>query len=133
MQGVGSYGWPVSMAATDTAELRHFYTIEGWRVNHKRMERIWREEGLKVPKKQPKQRRLWFQRARAFGYVRIVVTTYGAFASRSTVPPMAGLFGSWLSRRRSILRGFGVERLGLLVGTCAPDRFIALPAEPWQA
>ena len=32
---------------------------EGWRVNHKRVERIWREEGLKVPKKQPKRRRLW--------------------------------------------------------------------------
>ena len=47
------------MAATDIAELRHFYTIEGWRVNHKRMERIWREEGLKVPKKQPKRKRLW--------------------------------------------------------------------------
>ena len=32
---------------------------EGWVVNHKRVERIWREEGLKVPKKQPKQGRLW--------------------------------------------------------------------------
>ena len=32
---------------------------EGWRVNHKRVERIWRQEGLKVPKKQPKRRRLW--------------------------------------------------------------------------
>jgi putative transposase len=32
---------------------------EGWRVNHKRVERIWREEGLKVPKKQPKRSRLW--------------------------------------------------------------------------
>jgi len=32
---------------------------EGWRVNHKRVERIWPEEGLKVPQKQPKQRRLW--------------------------------------------------------------------------
>jgi len=32
---------------------------DGWRVNHKRVERIWREEGLKVPKKQPKRRRLW--------------------------------------------------------------------------
>ena len=32
---------------------------EGWNVNHKRVERIWRDEGLKVPKKQPKRRRLW--------------------------------------------------------------------------
>lgn len=33
--------------------------IEGWQVNHKRVERIWRIEGLKVPSKQPKRRRLW--------------------------------------------------------------------------
>jgi len=32
---------------------------KGWRVNHKRVERIWRREGLKVPKKQPKKGRLW--------------------------------------------------------------------------
>jgi len=32
---------------------------EGWRVNHKRVERIWREEGLKVPSRQPKRGRLW--------------------------------------------------------------------------
>ena len=25
---------------------------DGWRLNHKRVERIWRREGLKVPKKQ---------------------------------------------------------------------------------
>ena len=31
----------------------------GWRVNHKRVEGIWRREGLKVPKKQPKRGRLW--------------------------------------------------------------------------
>ena len=30
-----------------------------WQVNHKRVERIWRREGLKVPKKQPKRGRLW--------------------------------------------------------------------------
>ena len=32
---------------------------EEWQVNHKKVERIWRQEGLKVPKKQPKRRRLW--------------------------------------------------------------------------
>jgi putative transposase len=31
----------------------------GWVVNHKRVERIWRREGLKVPAKQPKKGRLW--------------------------------------------------------------------------
>ena len=34
--------------------------MEGWKVNHKRVERIWRTEGLKVPQRQPKRRRLWF-------------------------------------------------------------------------
>ncbi len=33
---------------------------EGWKINHKRVERIWRREGLRVPQKQPKRRRLWF-------------------------------------------------------------------------
>lgn len=33
--------------------------LDGWWVNHKRVERIWRREGLKVPKKQPKRGRLW--------------------------------------------------------------------------
>ena len=33
--------------------------MEGWDVNHKRVARIWRREGLKVPAKQPKRGRLW--------------------------------------------------------------------------
>lgn len=33
--------------------------IEGFRVNVKRIYRIWRQEGLKVPSKQPKKARLW--------------------------------------------------------------------------
>ncbi len=32
---------------------------EEWQVNHKKIERIWKREGLKVPQKQPKRRRLW--------------------------------------------------------------------------
>ena len=32
---------------------------DGWGVNHKRVERIWRQEGLKVPARQPKRGRLW--------------------------------------------------------------------------
>jgi transposase InsO family protein len=32
---------------------------DGWRVNAKRVERIWRREGLKVPRRQPKRGRLW--------------------------------------------------------------------------
>ena len=38
-----------------TAMLRN----RGWRVNAKRVARIWRREGLKVPAKQPKRGRLW--------------------------------------------------------------------------
>jgi len=38
-----------------TALLHH----QGWTVNHKRIERLWRREGLKVPQKQPPRRRLW--------------------------------------------------------------------------
>ena len=38
-----------------TALLRH----AGWAVNAKRVQRIWRREGLKVPHKQPKRGRLW--------------------------------------------------------------------------
>jgi transposase InsO family protein len=33
-------------------------TTHGWRVNHKRVERLWRLEGLKVPQRQRKRRRL---------------------------------------------------------------------------
>jgi putative transposase len=46
----GRYGYRRS-----TALLRH----AGWSVNRKRVERIWRREGLKVPAKQPKRDRLW--------------------------------------------------------------------------
>lgn len=46
----GRYGTP-----RINAMLRH----EGWHVNHKRVERIWRREGLKVPRRQPKRGRLW--------------------------------------------------------------------------
>ncbi len=38
-----------------TAMLRN----DGWPVNHKRVERICRQEGLKVPAKQPKRSQLW--------------------------------------------------------------------------
>jgi len=49
--GYGRYGY-----RTVTGLLNRWY---GWQVNHKRVERLWRREGLQVPKKQPKRRRLW--------------------------------------------------------------------------
>ena len=56
---------------TDLVELAHQYgrygyrkisallRDAGWVVNDKRVERIWRREGLKVPARQPKRGRLW--------------------------------------------------------------------------
>ena len=38
---------------------RRLLVDEGWQVNVKRIYRIWRREGLKVPKRQPKRSRLW--------------------------------------------------------------------------
>jgi len=32
---------------------------QGEVINHKKVERIWREEGLKLPQKQPKKKRIW--------------------------------------------------------------------------
>ena len=46
----GRYGY-----SRITALLRH----AGWVVNLKRVERIWRREGLKVPQKRPRRGRLW--------------------------------------------------------------------------
>ena len=42
---------PLVRATTGDALLRE----AGWAVNVKRVERIWRREGLKVPQKQPKK------------------------------------------------------------------------------
>ena len=46
----GRYGYRMVAGLLNTS---------GWHVNHKRVERIWRREGLKVPQKQPKKGRLW--------------------------------------------------------------------------
>jgi putative transposase len=39
--------------------IRRLLVDESWQVSVKRIYRIWRREGLKVPKKQPKRGRLW--------------------------------------------------------------------------
>ena len=46
----GRYGYP---------RITQLLWNEGWYINHKRVERLWRREGLQVPKKQPKRGRLW--------------------------------------------------------------------------
>ena len=33
--------------------------VEGWAVNHKKVERIWREEGLQLPHRHKRRRRLY--------------------------------------------------------------------------
>ena len=33
--------------------------IEGWQVNHKKVERLWREEGLQLPRRHKRKRRLY--------------------------------------------------------------------------
>jgi putative transposase len=48
----GLYGTPRSEALLRS---------EGWAVHHKRLERIWRQVGLKVPAKQPKRGRVWLK------------------------------------------------------------------------
>ena len=47
------------MAATGYRRITALLRADGWAVNHKRVERIWRREGLKIPKRQPKRGRLW--------------------------------------------------------------------------
>lgn len=50
---------------------------DGWMVNHKRMERIWRQEGLKVPQK-PKPQKLLREKAVGMKFVirkRIILIT----------------------------------------------------------
>jgi len=32
---------------------------EGWKVNHKKVERLWREEGLQLPQRHKKRKRLY--------------------------------------------------------------------------
>ncbi|MCP4455668.1 MAG: transposase [Planctomycetes bacterium] len=58
-----------------TAMLRR----EGWRVNHKRVERLWRREGPKMPKRQPPDGGVYGRvTVRACGIVQYGETMYGA-------------------------------------------------------
>lgn len=47
------------MAGMGIGGSRRCFVVADWAVNDKRVERIWRREGLKVPAKQPKRKRLW--------------------------------------------------------------------------
>ena len=58
MRGTGKSGWG-SDAEFTYRRITALLHAQGWRVNHKRVERLWRQEGLRVPAKQPKRGRLW--------------------------------------------------------------------------
>ena len=40
-------------------QIRNLLEAEGWQVGKDAVYSIWRQEGLKVPQKQPKRKRLW--------------------------------------------------------------------------
>ena len=54
-----SSSWRVSTGRYGYRKITALLRDAGWVVNAKRVERIWRREGLKVPAKQPKRGRLW--------------------------------------------------------------------------
>lgn len=41
----------------DYRKVTELLRIEGWRVNHKKVERLWSEEGLQLPQRHKKRRR----------------------------------------------------------------------------
>src|SRR5438128_1794459 len=62
------YRWRQEFGGLKTEQVKRLKDLElensllrkaGWIINDKRVERIWRREGLKVPHKQPKRGRLW--------------------------------------------------------------------------
>ena len=73
--------------------IREMLVAEGWRVNVKRVYRIWRREGLKVPSKQPKRGRLWLNDGSCLRLRPERPTTSGRMTSsriaRRTVAPFA--------------------------------------------
>ena len=59
-RSLAAWSWIVSASITFTYRLvTALLRPASWWVNHKRAERIWRREGLKVPQKQKPRARLW--------------------------------------------------------------------------
>ena len=82
-----------------TALLRH----RGWDVNHKRVERIWRREGLKVPAKQPRRGRLCLNEGSCVVCGHREGTMCGPTTSFWSVPMTAGVEA--VDRHRRIHQG----------------------------
>ena len=59
----GRYGYTLTgrrlLAIAERWRIHWLLDQQGWHVGLNRVKRIWRREGLKVPKKQPKRGRLW--------------------------------------------------------------------------
>jgi helix-turn-helix protein len=79
----GRYGYRRMSALLNRAGWR-----DGWLVNHKRVERIWRREGLKVPKRQPKRDRRGSTTDRASVCGHAGPTTCGPMTLSRTAPMM---------------------------------------------
>ena len=69
--------------------IRRLLLDEGWQVSVKRVYRIWRREGLKVPKKQPKRARLWLNDGSCMSNLQIVVDALVAVVDRNAAEPDA--------------------------------------------
>src|SRR6476659_8112114 len=65
----------------------------GWQVNDKRVERLWRREGLKVPAKQSKRGACGWPTDRASACGRNIATTSGPTTSSRIAPMTAGSSG----------------------------------------
>ena len=62
---------------------------EGWNVNHKKIQRLWREEGLRVPQRRRRKRHRHLHRTRPCPKL-MPRTGSGPSTSNSTPPPTAG-------------------------------------------
>ncbi|MCX7901348.1 MAG: IS3 family transposase [Burkholderiaceae bacterium] len=91
----------------------------GWVVNAKRVERIWRREGLKVPQWQPKRGRLWLAdgsciRCRRWGRIRSGPTTSSrtALTTGGSLPPSGRCLKA---RMLTVIDEFTRESLAMVV------------------
>ena len=77
----------------------------GWQVNDKRIERLWRREGLKLPMKKPKKGRQWM--GHASDYVQSIATMSGRMTLCIIEPMMSGrskLSTSWMNTAENALQ-----------------------------
>ena len=72
--------------------IRRMLVDEGWRVNVKRVWRIWRREGLKVPRKQPNVAACGSMTDRASGFAPSGPITCGPTTSCRIAPRTGGDF-----------------------------------------